>query len=82
MGNGDYPIRNEDSIAKAPERGAQSASPTALSMDAAGIDPILVGRIREDQSQPNTLDLWATGDNVRKGAALNGIQLAELLLQL
>jgi aspartate-semialdehyde dehydrogenase len=49
-------------------------------MDAAGIDPVLVGRIREDQSQPNTLDLWATGDNVRKGAALNGIQLAELLL--
>jgi len=50
-------------------------------MDAAGIDPILVGRVREDQSQANTLDLWATGDNVRKGAALNGIQLAELLLR-
>jgi aspartate-semialdehyde dehydrogenase len=52
--------------------------PTPL--DAAGIDPVLVGRVREDRSQENTLDLWATGDNLRKGAALNGIQLAELLL--
>jgi aspartate-semialdehyde dehydrogenase len=49
-------------------------------MEAAGIDPVLVGRLREDPSQANTLDLWATGDNLRKGAALNGIQIAELLL--
>jgi aspartate-semialdehyde dehydrogenase len=49
-------------------------------MEAAGIDPVLVGRLREDPSQENTFDLWATGDNLRKGAALNGIQLAELLL--
>ena len=49
-------------------------------MEAAGIDPVLVGRLREDPSQENTLDLWATGDNLRKGAALNGIQLLELLL--
>jgi aspartate-semialdehyde dehydrogenase len=49
-------------------------------MEAAGIDPVLVGRLREDPSQDNTLDLWATGDNLRKGAALNGIQIAELLL--
>jgi aspartate-semialdehyde dehydrogenase len=49
-------------------------------MEAAGIDPVLVGRVREDPSQDNTLDLWATGDNLRKGAALNGIQLLELLL--
>jgi len=48
--------------------------------DAAGIDPILVGRIREDPTEPGTLDLWVTGDNVLKGAALNGIQMAELLL--
>ena len=48
--------------------------------DAAGIDPILVGRIREDPSEPGTLDLWATGDNLLKGAALNGVQMAELLL--
>ena len=45
-----------------------------------GIDPVLVGRLREDPSQENTLDLWVTGDNLRKGAALNGIQIAELLL--
>jgi aspartate-semialdehyde dehydrogenase len=53
-------------------------APTAL--EGAGIDPVLVGRLREDQSQPNTLDLWVTGDNLRKGAALNAVQLAELLL--
>jgi aspartate-semialdehyde dehydrogenase len=52
--------------------------PTPL--EAAGIDPVLVGRVREDPSQERTLDLWITGDNLRKGAALNGIQLAELLL--
>jgi aspartate-semialdehyde dehydrogenase len=48
--------------------------------DAAGIDPVLVGRLREDLSEPGTLDLWITGDNLRKGAALNAVQLAELLL--
>jgi aspartate-semialdehyde dehydrogenase len=52
-------------------------APTAL--EGAGVDPVLVGRLREDQSQPNTLDLWVTGDNLRKGAALNAVQLAELL---
>jgi aspartate-semialdehyde dehydrogenase len=52
--------------------------PTPL--EAAGIDPVLVGRIREDLSEPGTLDLWVTGDNLRKGAALNGVQMAELLL--
>ena len=55
-----------------------AGAPTAL--EGAGIDPVLVGRLRDDQSQPNTLDLWVTGDNLRKGAALNAIQLAELLL--
>jgi len=52
-------------------------APTPL--DSAGIDPVLVGRIREDTSQENTLDLWVTGDNLRKGAALNAVQMAELL---
>jgi aspartate-semialdehyde dehydrogenase len=41
--------------------------PTPL--DAAGIDPVLVGRVREDGSEPGTLNLWITGDNLRKGAA-------------
>jgi aspartate-semialdehyde dehydrogenase len=53
--------------------------PTPL--DAAGIDPVLVGRVREDPSQPGAIDLWVTGDNLRKGAALNAVQMAELLLQ-
>ena len=54
--------------------------PTPL--EAAGIDPVLVGRVREDPSQARTLDLWITGDNLRKGAALNAVQLAELLLEI
>jgi len=48
-------------------------------MDAAGIDPVLVGRVREDLSMPGALNLWVTGDNLRKGAALNAVQLAEYL---
>ena len=42
-------------------------APTPL--EGAGIDPVLVGRLRTDLSQPNTLNLWVTGDNLRKGAA-------------
>jgi len=53
--------------------------PTPL--EAAGVDPVLVGRVREDPSQPGGLDLWVTGDNLRKGAALNAVQMAELLLR-
>jgi aspartate-semialdehyde dehydrogenase len=46
---------------------------------AAGKDPVFVGRIREDISHPRGLDLWVVSDNIRKGAALNAIQIAELL---
>ena len=53
-------------------------APSAL--EGAGIDPVLVGRLREDPSQPNTLDLWVTGDNLRKGAALNAVQMAEVMI--
>src|SRR5689334_12332429 len=52
--------------------------PTPL--DAAGIDPVLVGRVREDPSEPGSINLWITGDNLRKGAALNAVQMAEVLL--
>jgi aspartate-semialdehyde dehydrogenase len=45
---------------------------------AAGGDDVLVGRIRRDPSNPRTLNLWIVGDNLRKGAALNAVQLAEL----
>ena len=45
----------------------------------AGADPVFVGRIRRDPSNPCTLDLWVVSDNLRKGAALNAVQIAELL---
>ncbi|MDO3379417.1 aspartate-semialdehyde dehydrogenase [Geoalkalibacter halelectricus] len=50
-----------------------------LAADAAGQDLVLVGRIREDQSVPNGLNLWVVADNLRKGAALNAVQIAEIL---
>ncbi|ABM62572.1 aspartate-semialdehyde dehydrogenase [Halorhodospira halophila] len=53
--------------------------PTALT-EAAGRDPVYVGRIREDISHERGLDLWVVADNVRKGAALNSVQIAELLI--
>ena len=52
--------------------------PTPL--DSAGIDDVLVGRIRATVGEPGGISLWAVGDNLRKGAALNAVQLAELLL--
>jgi len=54
--------------------------PTAVA-EGAGHDPVYVGRIREDISHPRGLDLWVVSDNVRKGAALNSVQIAELLLK-
>lgn len=56
---------------------AVGSYPTAT--DAAGRDPVYVGRIREDISHPRGLDLWVVADNLRKGAALNSVQIAELL---
>ena len=47
----------------------------------AGLDDVFVGRIRRDFSIPNGLNLWVVADNVRKGAALNAIQIAEILIQ-
>ncbi|MDR2876964.1 MAG: aspartate-semialdehyde dehydrogenase [Chromatiales bacterium] len=49
--------------------------------EAAGNDPVFVGRIREDISHPRGLDMWVVADNVRKGAALNSVQIAEILLR-
>ena len=51
-----------------------------MPIDATDNDPAYVGRIREDLSQPNTLDVWVVGDQIRKGAALNAIQIAEAML--
>ncbi|MBA2256103.1 MAG: aspartate-semialdehyde dehydrogenase, partial [Thermoleophilaceae bacterium] len=50
-----------------------------LAIDAAGRDEVLVGRIRSDPSHERCLNLWIVGDNLRKGAATNAVQLAELL---
>ena len=52
-----------------------------LAVDAAGEDDVFVGRIREDESCDNALNLWIVADNVRKGAALNAVQIAEELLK-
>ena len=54
--------------------------PTAAT-EAAHRDAVFVGRIREDLSHPRGLDMWVVGDNIRKGAALNTIQVAELLVK-
>ena len=54
--------------------------PTAVT-ESAGTDAVFVGRIREDISIDNGLNLWVVSDNVRKGAALNSVQIAELLIE-
>lgn len=54
--------------------------PTAVT-EAAGTDPVYVGRIREDISHPLGLNLWVVSDNVRKGAATNSVQIAECLIR-
>lgn len=51
-----------------------------MPLDAAGKDEVYVGRIREDESISNGLNLWVVADNLRKGAALNTVQIAELLI--
>ncbi|MCF7886964.1 MAG: aspartate-semialdehyde dehydrogenase [Candidatus Omnitrophica bacterium] len=51
-----------------------------LALDAEGKDPVYVGRLRRDSSQENSFWLWAVSDNLRKGAALNAVQIAENLL--
>lgn len=58
---------------------AEGVYPTPA-MESSGQDPVFVGRIREDISHPRGLNLWVVADNVRKGAALNSVQIAELLV--
>jgi len=52
-----------------------------LAIDAAGRDEILVGRVRRDPGHERCLNLWVAGDNLRKGAATNAVQIAELLVE-
>lgn len=61
------------------DRRESGGYPTAI--EAAGQDATLVGRIREDISHPRGLNLWVVSDNVRKGAALNSVQIAEILIE-
>ena len=49
--------------------------------DAHERDEVFVGRLRRDETQPNTLNMWVVSDNLRKGAATNAIQIAEYLLK-
>lgn len=59
---------------------ADGGYPTAVT-EAAGQNPVYIGRIREDISHPRGLNLWVVADNVRKGAALNSVQIAERLIR-
>lgn len=52
-----------------------------MPMNANGRDEVLVGRLRRDGSQPRTLNMWVVADNLRKGAATNAVQIAELLVE-
>ena len=52
-----------------------------MPIDAVGTDAVFVGRIREDESIPNGLNLWVVADNLRKGAALNAVQIAEAVVR-
>lgn len=58
-----------------------SANYFPMPIDASGQDEVLVGRIRQDLSHPCGLELWLCGDQIRKGAALNAVQIAELLVE-
>ena len=62
------------------DRREDGGYPTAVT-EGANHDPVFVGRIREDISHPRGINLWVVTDNVRKGAALNSIQIAELLVK-
>jgi aspartate-semialdehyde dehydrogenase len=72
-------LQNAPGITVVDER-KDGCYPTAVT-DSSGNDDVFVGRIREDISHPLGIDLWVVGDNVRKGAALNSVQIAELLIK-
>jgi len=52
-----------------------------MAIDAVGTDATMVGRVREDDTVPNGINLWIVADNLRKGAALNAVQIAEILIR-
>ncbi len=79
-----FPVQEaRDLLARAPgvellEDPASNRFP--MPTDVTGRDPVVVGRIRQDISEEKALEFWLCGDQIRKGAALNAIQIAELLL--
>ena len=78
-------FERELTVAQAP-RAAGARRPACALVDvptplaAAGVDPVLVGRLRRDAGVAHGLALFVSGDNLRKGAALNAVQIAEALL--
>ena len=80
-------VETEDRLSPEHARELLAAAPHVRLADlptpgvAAGGDEVLVGRIRRDPTEPNGLALWAVNDNLRKGAALNAVQIAEALLR-
>ena len=69
-----------DVLAAAPGAQLWSDEKVPTPLDSAGIDDVLVGRVRPTVGEQGGISLWTVGDNLRKGAALNAVQLAELLL--
>jgi aspartate-semialdehyde dehydrogenase len=61
--------------------GADMIHPTPVT-HAAGKDPVYVGRLRRDLSHPQGIDMWVVSDNIRKGAALNAVQIMDYLEQI
>jgi aspartate-semialdehyde dehydrogenase len=72
-------LKNAPGIVLMDER-EEGGYPTAVT-EGSDKDPVFVGRIREDISHPHGLNLWVVSDNIRKGAALNSIQIAEILVK-
>lgn len=72
-------MKSADGIELLDER-VDGGYPTAVT-ESTGTDATFVGRVREDISHPNGINMWVVADNVRKGAALNSVQIAELLIK-
>ncbi len=70
-------LQNAPGVRLMPENG-ERGYPTAVT-ESSGNDEVFVGRIREDISHPRGINLWVVADNIRKGAALNSVQIAEIL---
>lgn len=78
----DRPVSRDEAnelLAAAPGAQLWDDSKVPTPLDSAGMDDVIIGRVRPTVGDPGGISLWAVGDNLRKGAALNAVQLAELL---